>query len=104
MLPADHQPRSGSGIYVAPAIVLRQTGSVGASLLLWTLGAVLCMSGLLVYLELGLSIPKFQPPDATTNEPAQDGAITYVVIPRNGGAKNYVSSSGERQYAQTDCS
>lgn len=80
----------GSGIYVAPAIVLRQTGSVGISLLLWTLGAVVSMSGLLVYLELGLSVPKFQPPDAP-NEPPREGERPFVSVPRNGGAKNYVS-------------
>lgn len=90
LLFADGHLHAGSGIYVAPAIVLRETGSVGASLLLWTLGAILSMAGLLVFLELGLSIPKFQPPDASS-EPSREGEIPFVTIPRNGGAKNYVS-------------
>ena len=79
----------GSGIYVAPAIVLRETGGVGTSLLLWTLGAILSMSGLLVFLELGLSIPKFQPPE-TPSEPLREGDTPLINMPRNGGAKNYV--------------
>jgi hypothetical protein len=42
------------------------------------------MCGLLVFLELGLSIPKIPAPDASNDE-------SYVSVPRNGGAKNYVS-------------
>lgn len=79
----------GSGIFVSPGIVLRATGSVGVSLLLWTLGAIAGMAGLLVWLELGLSIPKFQPPD-TANEPRREGEKPFISIPRNGGEKNYV--------------
>lgn len=77
----------GSGIFVSPAIVLRGTGSVGASLCLWALGAVAGIAGLLVWLELGLSIPKFQPPDAV------NGERHLICIPRNGGEKNYVRPS-----------
>src|SRR5271155_2443490 len=41
----------GSGIFVTPALILKGTGSVGASLLLWTAGAVIATSGLLVWLQ-----------------------------------------------------
>lgn len=87
----------GSGIFVTPAIVLRGTGSVGASLCLWALGAVAAVSGLLVWLELGLSIPKFRPRDENNpdgiapDEVNNQGAL--VCFPRNGGEKNYVSLS-----------
>lgn len=91
ILVADDHLLPGSGIYVAPAIVLQETGGVGPALLLWTLGAVLSMSGLLVFLELGLSLPKFQPPDAPS-EPPREGEKPLINMPRNGGAKNYVSS------------
>lgn len=47
------------------------------------------MAGLLVWLELGLSIPKFQPPDST-NEPRREGERPFISVPRNGGEKNYV--------------
>src|SRR2546421_89047 len=69
----------GSGIFVAPTFVLRRTGSVGASLLLWTVGAIIAASGLLVWLELGLSVPR---------QRVRDGSKRSV--PRSGGEKNYV--------------
>jgi hypothetical protein len=69
----------GSGIFVAPAIILRGTGSVGASLLLWAAGAIFATAGLLVWLELGLSVPR---------QPVRDGVKRSV--PRSGGEKNYV--------------
>lgn len=70
----------GSGIFVTPALVLRGTGSVGASLLLWTAGAVIATSGLLVWLEFGLSVPR-----KWVNNTLKTS------VPRSGGEKNYVS-------------
>ena len=69
----------GSGIFVTPALILKGTGSVGASLLLWTAGAIIATSGLLVWLELGLSVPR---------QRVRDGSKRSV--PRSGGEKNYV--------------
>ena len=74
---------------MTPAIVLRATNSVGVSLLLWSLGAIFGLCGLLVWLELGLSIPKFQNPDETT-DPLLDGEGAFENVPRSGGEKNYV--------------
>lgn len=94
----------GSGIFVSPAIVLRGTGSVGASLCLWALGAVAAISGLLVWLELGLSIPKFRPRDEINpneiNPDEVNNQGSLVCFPRNGGEKNYVSLSEKREYNQ----
>lgn len=50
------------------------------------------MTGLLVWLELGLSIPKFQTPDST-NEAHREGERPFISVPRNGGEKNYVGLS-----------
>ena len=69
----------GSGIYVGPAIILRGTNSVSISLLFWGIGPLIAICGLAVWLELGLSIPKFN----------VEG--TQVSVPRSGGEKNYVS-------------
>lgn len=82
---------TGSGIFVTPAIVLRSTGSVGASLLLWSFGTVIGMSALLVWLELGLSIPKFELPIRDDNDTVLEGGASLQCVPRNGGEKNYVS-------------
>lgn len=59
-------------------------------MILWTLGAMFGMCGLLVWLELGLSIPKFQAPELATGAPVdRDGA--WENVPRSGAEKNYVS-------------
>ncbi|KAI4236573.1 MAG: hypothetical protein L6R40_006129 [Gallowayella cf. fulva] len=91
----------GSGIYVTPAIVLRATNSVGVSLLLWTLGAIFGICGLLVWLELGLSIPKFQPPDSGTD--SIDGEGAFENVPRSGGEKNYLEYIYKDPRFQTTC-
>lgn len=52
----------------------------GISLLLWTLGAIVAFSGLLVWLELALTIPRVE---VVTGQ--------EVSVSRSGGEKNYVS-------------
>ena len=48
----------GSGIFLVPGPVLRQTGgTVGVALLVWTIGGVLSLLGALTYGELGASRP-----------------------------------------------
>ena len=80
----------GSGIFVTPAIVLKSTNSVGISILFWSVGAVIGMSALIVWLELGLSVPKYDLHSRGLVEPRQ-GETTLECVPRNGGEKNYVS-------------
>ncbi|KAK5965043.1 Amino Acid Transporter [Trichostrongylus colubriformis] len=46
----------GSGIFITPASILRCTDSVGLSLVIWLLCAVIAILGALVYIELGTSI------------------------------------------------
>ena len=88
--------KKGSGIFVSPAIVLKTTGSVGVSLLLWALGAVVGMSALFIWLELGLSVPKFELVNREETETSRQGEESLQCVPRNGGEKNYVSNSNSR--------
>lgn len=72
----------GSGIFVTPALILKSTGSVGGSLLLWSAGAVIATAGLLVWLEMGLSVPRRLVREGNKKS-----------VPRSGGEKNYVSTA-----------
>ena len=49
------------------------------------------MSALFVWLELGLSIPKYELPTTDSMEGGEEGASALQSVPRNGGEKNYVS-------------
>lgn len=48
----------GTGIFSTPSSILKSVGSVGASLFLWALGAVLSFCGLMIWLELGTTYPR----------------------------------------------
>ncbi|KAK7535397.1 high affinity methionine permease [Phyllosticta citribraziliensis] len=48
----------GTGIFSTPSSITESTGSVGAALLLWTLGLLLSFAGLFIWLELGCMIPR----------------------------------------------
>lgn len=47
----------GTGIFATPAMILRASGSVGLSLVLWLVGAVVASCGTAVFVELGTAIP-----------------------------------------------
>jgi len=81
--PKTHTLLLGSGIFVTPIKVFNGTGSVGASLLFWTFGGLVATCGLLVWLELGLSVP-FRIVETVP------GTFERRSVPRSGGEKNYV--------------
>lgn len=48
----------GSGIFATPGSIVRSVGSVGLSLTLWAIGAILASCGLAIILELGCMLPR----------------------------------------------
>ena len=70
----------GSGIFLTPHRILQGTGCVGGALFVWTLGCLLSLCGLYVWLECGLSMPQRR----IRGEAEPRG------VPRSGGEKNYL--------------
>ncbi|KAF2825914.1 amino acid transporter [Ophiobolus disseminans] len=68
----------GTGIFRTPWTAIHATQSVGITLLFWLFGALTALSGMVLYIEFGLSIPRH----------VIDGRKETVV--RNGGDLNYV--------------
>lgn len=68
----------GSGIFNSPTTVMRGTNSVGASLLLWLAGAIYGVCGSLVFIELGLTIPRHNVNGVDVGIPRSGGTIHYL--------------------------
>ncbi|CDO75763.1 hypothetical protein BN946_scf184921.g39 [Trametes cinnabarina] len=69
----------GTGIFATPSVILRSSGSVGLSLVMWLLGAAVALCGTAVYIELGTGLP------------------------RNGGEKNYLEVMFRRPKLLVTC-
>lgn len=74
-------------IFATPSMILRSSGSVGMSLVMWLLGATVAACGTAVFVELGtvcVSCPDY------VRCASIDGVSTAQGLPRNGGEKNYL--------------
>ena len=60
---------------------MRATNSIPIALIFWGVGCLVTFMSLCIYLELGLSIPKY---------PLRGRGDRLVSVPRSGGEKNYV--------------
>ncbi len=48
----------GSGIFAVPGSIVDAAGSIGLSLLLWVVGALISWAGLVISLEFGCMLPR----------------------------------------------
>jgi hypothetical protein len=72
-----------SGIFKYPGIVLGLVDNPALALLLWVAAGIIALSVVLVWVELGLTVP--------LQNIILDGINQRVSTPRSGGDKNYVN-------------
>ncbi|OMP82337.1 High-affinity methionine permease [Diplodia seriata] len=68
----------GTGIFVTPTTILQRDHNIGASLMLWLAGCVASLAGSLVYVEYGLTIPRWIFEDGTVCAPRSGGELNYL--------------------------
>jgi hypothetical protein len=72
----------GSGIFNSSGVIFYNTQSIGVSLLMWLYGVAMALSGLILYIELGLTIPRWRFADGTKLSTPRSGAeLPYASIP-----------------------
>lgn len=62
-------------------MVYSYTQSLGISMAWWALGAVSAIAGILVYMELGLTIPIYRIGGIEVSVPRSGGELNYVCFP-----------------------
>ena len=82
----------GSGIFNSSSVIFYNTQSIGASLLIWLYGVIIALSGILLYIELGLTVPRWQ---------LRDG--TKISTPRSGAELVYVNTTEINSSTKADC-
>ncbi|KUJ09194.1 uncharacterized protein LY89DRAFT_598930 [Mollisia scopiformis] len=83
----------GTGIFNSPSVVFTNTQSIGLSLILWAIGGIMALAGVIVYIELGLTIPRWPL--------GSDG--TKISTPRSGDVLNYFNYMLKRPLFLATC-
>ncbi len=68
----------GSGLFSSSSLIFYNTQSIGASLLLWLYGAVWAFSGMVMYIHLGLKLPKLLFDSTKVSVPCNGAEFVYV--------------------------
>lgn len=48
----------GTGVFAAPSVILKSSGSVGLTFMMWIIGALVSAAGTAVYVEFGTGLPR----------------------------------------------
>lgn len=75
----------GSGVFNSSGVIFHNAQSVGIAMMLWFLGAVVAISGIVLYIELGLTIPRYQLGEGKEKTPVvqSGGELPYVSAVRS---------------------
>lgn len=73
----------GTGIFQTTTTVMQYTDGVGITMLFWFFGAVAAMAGILVYIEFGLTTPRYRFGNRKISVPRNGGELHYVGAPLN---------------------
>ncbi|KAK0705467.1 amino acid permease-domain-containing protein [Lasiosphaeris hirsuta] len=71
----------GSGIFNSSSVIFSNTQSIGISLFFWLYGLTMAISGTIVYIELGLTVPRYRLGDGTSK----------ISVVRSGGELPYLN-------------
>lgn len=68
----------GTGIFTAPAVVMRAVKSPGLAIVLWLCGCLYGIAGSHVFLEYGLNVPRFIIDGVEQSVPRSGGELHYL--------------------------
>ncbi|KAK0661408.1 High-affinity methionine permease [Lasiodiplodia hormozganensis] len=68
----------GSGIFKTPTTLLKGTQSVGVSLMFWFCGALATLAGAMVFIEFGLTTPRYLIDGRKEAVPRNGGELVYL--------------------------
>jgi hypothetical protein len=75
--------RLGSGIFNSGFAVYKNTQSIGISLIIWMGAALIALSGVVLYIEMGLTIPRYVRNGNKISTPRSGGELPYVQASSN---------------------
>ncbi|KAK0655084.1 amino acid permease-domain-containing protein [Cercophora newfieldiana] len=71
----------GSGVFNSSSVIYSNTQSVGISIIIWLIGASTALSGVILYIELGLTVPRYRLGDSKEK----------IAVVRSGGELPYLN-------------
>jgi amino acid transporter len=72
---------SGSGVFNSSSVIYSNTQSIGISIMIWLVGVSMALSGVILYIELGLTVPRYR----------LGGSKEKTAVVRSGGELPYLN-------------
>ncbi|KAK0634057.1 amino acid permease-domain-containing protein [Immersiella caudata] len=71
----------GSGVFNSSSVIYSNTQSIGVSIMIWLVGISMALSGVILYIELGLTVPRYR----------LGGSKEKTAVVRSGGELPYLN-------------